>query len=339
MEKIDLGNSGVRVSQLGLGCMQMGTATDEATSFRMLDAFTAAGGDFLDTADCYMWWGGPQYQGGESEHLLGTWLARPGNRDRVFLATKVGGQPTDVPGLHASGLDGDALWANVRFGGVAADTVRRGIDGSLRRLGVDHVDLYYVHVDDRKTPLEETLAALADIVRAGKARFIGWSNVRTWRLDRVRELAERNGWPSPVAVQQRYSYLRQAPDTDHTSGAGEEMLDYLRDHDDVSLVAYSPILANIYDDPARAKTHRFWPLYGSAASAERLDAVQTVAKELSTTGNQVALAWLLHQRDPRAFALMGPRTWEQFETIVPAADIRLSTEQIDYLNRAGRQPA
>jgi aryl-alcohol dehydrogenase-like predicted oxidoreductase len=196
------------------------------------------------------------------------------------------------------------------------------------------VDLYYVHVDDRTTPLEETLAVLAEVVAAGKARFIGWSNVRTWRLDRVRQLAAQNGWPAPVAVQQRYSYLRQNPGTDHTSSAGEEMLDYLKAHRDVSLVAYSPILANVYDAPD-PKAHRFWPLYGSAESAERLDAVHAVAKEVQATGNQVALAWLLHRRDPQAFALMGPRTWEQFETIVPAADIRLSPDQLDYLNSRG----
>jgi aryl-alcohol dehydrogenase-like predicted oxidoreductase len=147
-------------------------------------------------------------------------------------------------------------------------------------------------------------------------------------LDRVRALAEANGWAAPVAVQQRYSYLPQNPQTDHTSSAGEEMLDYLRDHRDTSLVAYSPILANLYDS-ADPENHRFWPLYGNPG---KLDAVQTVAKELNATGNQVALAWLLHRRDPRAFALMGPRTWEQFETILPAATLSLSPEQLSYLN-------
>jgi aryl-alcohol dehydrogenase-like predicted oxidoreductase len=111
------------------------------------------------------------------------------------------------------------------------------------------------------------------------------------------------------------------------------MLDYLREHRDVSLVAYSPILSNLYDS-ADPRGHRFWGLYGSAESAARLDALETVAKELNTTRNQVALAWLLHRRDPQAFALMGPRTWEQFETILPAAGIRLSDEQLAYLNRA-----
>jgi aryl-alcohol dehydrogenase-like predicted oxidoreductase len=328
MKKIELGTTGVQVSQLGLGCMQMGTATDEATSFRMLDAFADAGGDFLDTANCYMWWGGPQYQGGESEQLLAKWLSRNGNRNRAFVATKVAGLPVNIPELHAAQEAGDDPWPHVRFEGAGADTVRRGIDGSLKRLGVDHVDLFYVHVDDRATPLEETLAALDEIVVAGKARFIGWSNVRTWRLDRVRALAAQNGWAAPVAVQQRYSYLHQHPGTDHTSSAGEEMLSYLRDHRDTSLVAYSPILANLYDS-ADPEKHRFWPLYGNAKA---LEAVHTVAKEVGATGNQVALAWLLQRRDPRAFALMGPRTWEQFETIVPAIDLRLSDEQVRHLN-------
>lgn len=331
MEKIELGNTGVRVSQLGLGCMQMGTATDEATSFRMLDAFADAGGDFLDTANCYMWWGGPDCVGGESEQLLARWLARNGNRDRAFVATKVAGLPVNVPELHASGLEGDALWGKVRFEGAGADTIRRGIDGSLKRLGVDHVDLYYVHVDDRATPLEETLSALAEVVAAGKARFIGWSNVRTWRLDAARRLAAQNGWPAPVAVQQRYSYLRQNPGTDHTSSAGEEMLSYLKDHRDVSMVAYSPILASIYQAPEPDR-HRFWPLYGSAESARRIDAVRTVADELTATPNQVALAWMLTQP---GFALMGPRTWEQFETIIPAVDLKLTAEQLAFLNSAG----
>jgi aryl-alcohol dehydrogenase-like predicted oxidoreductase len=339
MEKINLGGTGVRVSRLGLGCMLMGTATDEPTSYRMLDAYVGAGGDFLDTANCYAWWRGPHFRGGESEELLSRWLARAGNRDRVFLATKVGAQPTDVPALYGGG--DTPAWGRARglFEGAGGDTVRQAVDGSLRRLGLDHVDLLYIHVDDRSTPLAETLAALDDVVRAGKVRFIGYSNVRTWRLDRIRVLAGQHGWPSPVAVQQQHSYLRPTPDTDQRSIVGEEMLSYLREHDDVGLVAYSPILKSIYNDPSTRREHPLWAQYAGAESAARLDAVQAVAKEIGATGNQVALAWLLHQRDPRPFALAGPRTWEQFDTIMPAASIRFTADQLDYLNAAGRPPA
>lgn len=311
----------------------MGTSTDEPTSYRMLDSFLDAGGDFLDTANCYSWWHAGS-GGGESEELLGRWLARDGNRDRVFLATKVGGVVTDVP---AALVDGKADWgiAAKLFEGTGADVVRRGIDASLRRLGTDHVDLYYVHVDDLSTPLEETLEALDGIVRAGKVRQIGWSNVRTWRLERIRQLADRYGWVAPVAVQQQHSYLRPAPGVDRAGIAGPEMLDYLGRHDDVSLVAYSPILQGIYDDPRRRAGHGMWTAYAGADSEARLAAVGKVAGDLGVTGNQVALAWALRQESPRVIPIAGTRTWEQFEAFLPALDVELGAEHLALLAEAG----
>jgi aryl-alcohol dehydrogenase-like predicted oxidoreductase len=333
MKRTELGRTGTTVSQVALGCMLMGTYTDEPTSFRVLDAFLEAGGDFLDTANCYSWWHAGS-RGGESEELLGRWMADRGNREDVFLATKVGGIVTDVP---ASLVDGKADWdiASKLFEGTGADVVRRGIDASLRRLGTDHVDLYYVHVDDLGTPLEETLEALDGIVRAGKARHTGWSNVRTWRLERIRQLADRHGWTAPVAVQQQHSYLRPAPRTDRAGIAGPELLDYLTAHDDLSLVAYSPILQGIYDDPDRRATHGMWAPYSGPDSEARLAAVGKVAADLGVTGNQVALAWLLHQRSPRVLPIVGTRTWEQFEAFVPALDVELGAEHLSELEAAG----
>ncbi|WP_291413619.1 aldo/keto reductase [Actinophytocola sp.] len=156
----------------------MGTSTDEATSFAMLDRYLDAGGSFVDTANCYAWWPAPGNTGGESETVLGRRLAR-GRRDQVFLATKGGAWVTDPDRWRGSG-------EATRYSGAGAGTLRRELDESLRRLGTDHVDLYYVHVDDPATPLEETLEALAGLVAAGKIRHLGWSNVRTWRLERVR---------------------------------------------------------------------------------------------------------------------------------------------------------
>ena len=145
-----------------------------------------------------------------------------------------------------------------QFDGAGGDTLRRAIDDSLRRLGTDHVDLYYVHVDDRTTPLEETLEALAAIVSAGKARYIGWSNVRTWRLERIRQLcAERNGWPAPVALQQQHSYLRRRAGLSHASIVDDEQLDYLRaNRRGLTLVAYSPILKGDLRRPGEAARAR-----------------------------------------------------------------------------------
>src|SRR4051794_30234434 len=147
METVPLGTTGAQVSQLGLGCMLMGTATDEPTSLRMLDSFLDAGGNFLDTADCYCWWERAGTLGGQSEELLGRWLAK-GDRDRVFLATKGSGQIPDQDGLWRDGVP-DWSAARSRYEGAGAATLHRAIDDSLRRLGTDHVDLYYVHVDDR----------------------------------------------------------------------------------------------------------------------------------------------------------------------------------------------
>ncbi|TCO64776.1 aldo/keto reductase [Actinocrispum wychmicini] len=323
MKRVELGRTGQTVSQVSLGCMLMGTSTDPDTSARILDSYLDSGGDFLDTANCYAWWTGPTATGDESEELLGRLLA--GRRDKVFLATKAGGRITDLAGARTA--TNWEIWQSY-FEGAGADTIRRGIDDSLRRLNTDHVDLYYVHVDDMATPLEETLAALDEIVRAGKVRYIGWSNVRTWRLERIRGLAEQHGWPKPVAVQQRHSYLRPVAGTDLTSFVGDEMLHWLRANEDVSLVPYSPILAGLYEDPARRTQDSVWQHYAGADSEARLANVAKVAGELGVTGSQVVLAWLRHQG---AIPIIGPRTWEFWEAYRPAFDLTLSAEHLALL--------
>ncbi len=332
MRTVELGRTGEQVSQLALGCMLMGTATDEATAVSMLDRYVDAGGTFLDTANCYMWWHRQGSLGGESEELLGRWLARTGRRDDVFLATKGAGMVWDQDDVWSG--DGRPDWDRVRFEGAGARTLRTAIDASLRRLGTDHVDLYYVHVDDRATPLEETLEALAGIVAAGKARYIGWSNLRTWRLERIRQLCARDGWPAPVALQQQHSYLRPTAGLDAASIVGAEQLDYLRTHEDLSLVAYSPILRGIYDDPAKRQGHRMMASYAGPDADARLAVLTEVAAEVGATPNQLVLAWLLHQTSPAVVPLIGPRTLEQYEAALPALDVKLTVEQVDRLDRA-----
>ncbi|MFG2999600.1 aldo/keto reductase [Streptomyces sp. NPDC048340] len=333
MRSVELGRTGELVSQVGLGCMLMGTSTDEATSVAMLDRFTEAGGTFLDTANCYCWWDRPGSHGGESEELLGRWMARSGRRDQVFLATK--GAALVVNPDEARAERGGADWSKARFDGAGAKALHASIDDSLRRLGTDHVDLYYVHVDDRATPLEETLEALAGIVRSGKARHIGWSNVRTWRMERIRALCERYGWPAPIALQQQHSYLRPRPGLDTVSIVDHEQLDYLRTHDDLSLVAYSPILRGIYDDAAKRRAHWMMERYAGPDAEARLSVLGEVAAELGVTPNQLVLAWLLHQTSPRAVPLIGPRTLDQYEASLPALDCALSEEHLGRLDAAG----
>jgi aryl-alcohol dehydrogenase-like predicted oxidoreductase len=335
MNTLGLGRTGEQVSQLALGCMLMGTDTDEASSIEMLNRYVESGGNFLDTANCYAWWARMGSHGGESEELLGRWFASNGRRDEVFLATKGSAVVRDPEELWNDGVGLDWAEASTRFEGAGGDTLRRAIDASLRRLGTDHVDLCYVHVDDRATPLEETLEALRGIVAAGKARYIGWSNVRTWRLERIRQLAARYGWVAPVAVQQQHSYLRRRAGLSNASIVDDEQLDYLRDHDDVTLVAYSPILKGIYDDPAKRAAHTVMQSYAGPDAEARLAVLTDVAAEVGATPNQLVLAWLMQQSSPRIAVLIGPRTLPQFESALPALDLKLTDDQLARLDAAG----
>ncbi|GAB3456277.1 aldo/keto reductase [Actinophytocola sediminis] len=326
MQSIELGRTGERVSQLALGAMLMGTATDEPTSARILDRYLELGGSFVDTANGYAWWHAPGYPGGESEQLLGRWLSSR-RRDDVFLATK-----------GAAWVADPERWRdqpnNAPYSGAGGQTLRRELEDSLRRLGTDHVDLYYVHVDDLDTPLEETLSALAELVAAGKTRYLGWSNVRTWRLERIRALCERHGWPAPVAVQQQHSYLRPTAGTGSRGIAVEsEQLDHLRHNRELTLVAYSPLLKGAYGNPARRGHHVMSAYRGPAADA-RFATVATLAGELGVTPNQVVLAWLLHQTEPAPVTLIGPRTFAQAAESFAALDLTLSAEQLATLDAA-----
>ena len=336
MKTLELGRTGEQVSQLALGCMLMGTDTDVASSVEMLNRYVEAGGNFLDTANCYAWWTRKGSHGGESEELLGRWFASHGRRDDVFLATKGSAAVRDPDELFTES-GGQVDWEVVRshFEGAGADVLRHAIDASLHRLGTDHVDLYYVHVDDRSTPLEETLEALTGIVAAGKARYIGWSNVRTWRLERIRRLAAEHGWVAPVAVQQQHSYLRRRAGLSHGAIVDDEQFDYLAEHDDLTLVAYSPILKGIYDDPAKRAGHPVMQSYAGPDAEARLDTLTDVAAEVRATPNQVVLAWLMQQDSPRIAALIGPRTLPQFDAGLAALDVKLTDDQVARLDGAG----
>lgn len=335
MKTVELGRTGQRISQLGLGCMHLGTATDQNTSMRMLDRFVDAGGSFLDTADCYAWWPSPGCRGGESEETLGRWFTRSGRRDDVFLATKGGAAIRDLAAVWGDRETPDWDLARRTRVGAGGSTLRRAIDGSLRRLGTDHIDLYYVHVDDQSTPLEETLAALAEIVQAGKARYLGWSNVSVWRLERIRQLCTRHGWPAPVALQQQHTYLRQRPGSSHYTVVSHEQLDYLRAHEDLTLVPYAPILKGVYDDPVKRKSHWAMEPFRGPDTDARLAVLDQLAADHGVTPGQLVIAWMLHQTSPRMVPLAGPRTMGQFEGTLPALDISLTAEELTRLDQAG----
>jgi aryl-alcohol dehydrogenase-like predicted oxidoreductase len=329
----ELDTSGEQVSALALGAMGMGTRADDATSFATLDAYADDGGGFIDTADGYAWFYAPGTDGGQSEELLGRWLRRTRRRDAVFLATKGAGMVTNPRDLYPAGAQAPD-WRKAVFVGAGADTLRTALEGkgSLRRLGVEHIDLYYVHVDDPSTPLEETLGALAAFVAEGKIRHIGWSNVSSERLEEIRAVAQRNGFPQPVAVQQQHSYL------DPVAGRGfpavdEAQLGYLRSRSDLTLIAYSPLLKGLYDEPAGRRAQLVAESRDAVDPAmKQLAVLDAVAAETRASPGQVVLAWLAARRSPSTIPLIGTTRVDRYRHAAAALDLELSPSQLALLD-------
>jgi aryl-alcohol dehydrogenase-like predicted oxidoreductase len=335
MKKLTLAQTGEQVSQFCLGAMLMGTHTSPETSHAILDHFIEQGGNFIDTANCYAWWV-DQGAGGESETLLGEWMKSRRNRNQIFLATKGGANLRDLRAVKDK--NGQIAWDKVpsNYEYLAPNTLRQALEDSLRRLQVDQVDLYYVHIDDRLTPQEETLDILNRFVQEGKVRYIACSNFRTWRLERALNISQQHGWASYVAVQQEYSYLRRKPGPHvgidvHTDN---EQLDFLSANPQVALVAYSPLLKGIYDDPVKRERYYNWSLYDHDDSRARLQALSKLAAELKISNSQLVLAWLLHHQ-PQVLPIIAASSLEQFKHNLRSLEVQLSPEQMARLNQAG----
>lgn len=319
MKEMVLGNTGKSVSALSLGCMLFGSSTDERTSYALLDQYAEAGGRFLDTANNYAFWV-EGYSGGESERLLGRWMQERGNREEIFLATKVGAMPT-VPGGDFSSAEG-----------LSAAAIESAMDASLERLQTDYIDLYYAHIDHRQSDLTETLGAFDALIESGKVRHIACSNMMAWRVQQARDISEANGWASYCGVQQRYSYLRPKPSTNFgvQEIASEELLDYCRENEDFTLLAYSPLLSGAY-----TRSDRPLPdAYVSADSEARLGVLREVAAELGATPNQVVIAWML-QGTPSVLPVIAASRAEQLAETLAAPEVKLSAEQLERLQHAG----
>jgi len=293
------------VSRLCLGAMLMGGKTPAEESHRMLDRFLEAGGTFVDTADVY--------GDGASERTLAPWLAR--HRDEVVLATKVRMKVSDPPGE-----------------GLAPDRVRAACDASLKRLGIDEIDLYQVHAPDPRTPLEETLEALDGLVRAGKVRAIGASNYPAWLLAWAVALQDRHGWAPFVSLQPQYSLVERSIELEILPfcraagigvlpwgplGAGFLTGKYRRDAEPPE----GSRMAGAGDDWEEARHRR-----AIERNFRAVDEAEAIAGERGATIPQVALAWLLGV--PGVVApIIGPRTYEHLEDLLGAADLELTPEE------------
>jgi aryl-alcohol dehydrogenase-like predicted oxidoreductase len=319
MEYRTLGNSGTVVSTLCLGTMTFGSESDEQVAHKQLDRFLEEGGNFVDTADVY--------SDGESETIIGRWLAaRSGIRDQVVVATKArfprGDGPNEV--------------------GLSRVSLIRALDASLRRLGIDTIDLYQAHAWDPLTPLEETLRFFDDAVRVGKVQYVGVSNFIGWQLQKAALLARHLGLAPIVTLQPQYNLLQRAVEFELTQVCVNER---------IGILPWSPLgggwLTGKYqrDRPPTGTTRlgedpeRGMEAYARRNPEERtwrvIDAVRAVAEGRGVSMAQVALAWLV-DRPAVTSVILGARTLEQLDDNLGAADLHLSAEETARLDEASR---
>lgn len=305
-----IGTTDLDVLPLNLGGNVFGWTADRDQSFAVLDAFAAAGGSFVDTADVYSQWV-PGNSGGESETIIGEWVAARGNRDDVVIATKVG-QAGAQPGTSRA-------------------AVQAAIDGSLRRLGTDHVDLYYAHIDDQDTPLEETVAALGEVVAQGKARYVAASNFTAERLTEALSIADGLGVARFVALQPHYNLVHR----DEYEGALQD----LAVAEDLAVLPYSSLasgfLTGKYRDGAAVDSPRAGGAgrYLDDRGRNVLAALDRVAADTGASVTTVALAWLRAQPGIAA-PIASARSTEQLPDLIAAATLELSGAQVQALTDA-----
>lgn len=305
-----LGSTSLDVFPLCLGGNVFGWNTDEPQSVAVLDAYAAAGGNFVDTADMYSSWV-PGNSGGESEAILGRWMAARRNRDRIVVATKVGKLP---------GLDN-----------LKAATIRTAAEGSLRRLGTDRIDLYYAHADDPSTPLPETLRAFDALVREGKVLHVAASNYTAPRLAEALDVSRREGLAPYVALQPHYNLVHRAE--------YEDALAPLCTREGLACLPYYALASGFLSGKYRPGTTVESVRAGGAVKNldERglrvLGALDAIAARRETTVAAVALAWLL-TRPGVAAPIASARTPEQLAELLPAVTLTLGDDELRWLDEA-----
>ena len=312
MQKVTLGKTDVEVSALCYGTDLIGSRIDQAASFALFDLFHEKGGTFIDTGNFYASWY-PGCVGGESETVIGQWMKARGNRDAMQISTKLG---FDYPGSD---------------GGLNAAEIERECEKSLHRLQTDRLDVYYAHRDDFDTPVEETMTAFDRLIKAGKVRALGASNLWLWRVAEANMLADLKGLTPYRVVEQRYTYFRPRHGADFGPQIciTEDMKRFCQHHG-MTLIAYSILLQGAYTREDRPVPAQF----AGPEADERMAALQAVAAETGATLNQVIIAWML-QSDPPVLPIIAGSTPEQVTENIGALDVTLFGNQMERLNTAG----
>jgi len=309
-----LGNSSLEVGPWALGGNVFGWTADEATSFKLLDAFIDAGLNLIDTADVYSKWI-PGHKGGESETIIGNWLAKRGCRDKVLIATKLGVEmgPSEV--------------------GLSAAYMKRAVERSLARLKTDYIDLYQAHRDDADTPMEETLSAFGELIKAGKVRAIGASNFKANRLAEALQTSAAKGLPRYESLQPWYNLYDRAE--------FERDLAELCRRENIGVIPYfalaSGFLTGKYrtekDLEGKARSYRVKDMMNERGF-RILKALDTVAAEFRATPAQVSLAWLVAHGATAPIA--SATNLNQFQDLLKATQLELSPEAVRLLDQASK---
>ena len=310
MKKQALGRSGLEIAPLVFGGNVFGWTADEATSFDLLDRFTGRGFNAIDTADVYSAWA-PGLSGGESETVMGKWLARRGRRDDLVIMTKVGS------------LEGRK--------GLSASNIAAAVEDSLRRLQTDYLDVYFAHIDDDTVPLEETIEAFSRLVDAGKVRTMGASNYNAGRLREALGISQDKGLSRYEVIQPGYNLYDRASYESELAGVVRE--------EGLGVVAYFALAAGFLTGKYNSKAD----LEGAARAGmlegyfdERgmrlLDALRKVAGDLDATPAQVALAWLMSR--PNVVPIASATSLQQLDDILGAAELDLPKDALDTLDQA-----
>ena len=315
MNTTQLGNTGLTVSNLCLGTMQFGWTADEAASFAVMDAFVAAGGTFIDTADIYSNWT-PGNPGGVSEEIIGRWMKARGSRASLVIATKVRG----------------TMWKGDDGEGLSRGHITRAAEDSLRRLQVDTIDLYQCHWPDEKTPIEETLTVFDELIKAGKIRHIGASNYSAAQLGAALKAADDEKLPRFATLQPHHNLVHRKE--------YEAELAALCTEAGIGVIPYSPLAGGFLS----GKYRKGQPMpdsqragrvkeYMTDAGFRAIEALDAVANTRGTSVPAVALAWQM-TRPAVTGPIIGANTPEQLAALLPASDLRLSTDEVASLDAA-----
>lgn len=304
-----LGRSDLSVSVLCFGGNVFGWTVDEGSSFAVLDAFVAGGGNFIDTADVY--------GNGTSETILGKWMKARNDRERIILATKVGSQMDNNPEMR----------------GLSRRYILHAVDASLKRLQTDYIDLYQTHRDDQNTPLDETLSALNELVQQGKVRYIGASNYTAARLRKALQISQLHGFARFESVQPPYNLVNR--------GEYEGSLEELCLEQDVGVITYSSLASGFLTGkyrpnqslPSSPRAKRIRERYMNERGFSVLEQIDHVAEAHHATDAQVALAWIMAQPGITA-AIASATSVEQVNELLGSVSLKLSEEEMAALDTA-----